>query len=226
MPLLVARAHDYVRERGADLRAVVTGNAPSDNADLAGIFDGQGLRPERWSFVMLADLDGQAGEETDAVEPSLPDGYTWHTWEGADHEELREAHNNAFPGHPGFTPWNQQMWSQWVEGSRSLRPGLSWLVRDRGGAVAAYLQTSEYDAVAEATGIREAYVAKVGTIEQHRGRGLATWLLQHALRRYRDEGFDRAALDVDSENPTGALGIYERAGFRTTRRWTSFRLGD
>ncbi len=50
-------------------------------------------------------------------------------------------------------------------------------------------------------------------------------LLRIALERYRDAGFDRSALDVDSENPTGALGVYERAGFRTTKRWTNYLLG-
>ena len=44
------------------------------------------------------------------------------------------------------------------------------------------------------------------------------------MQRYREEGFDRAALDVDSENPTGALGVYERVGFTTQRRWTNYRL--
>ena len=39
-----------------------------------------------------------------------------------------------------------------------------------------------------------------------------------ALRRFREEGYERAALDVDSGNPTGALGLYERAGFGVTRR--------
>ena len=73
--------------------------------------------------------------------------------------------------------------------------------------------------------MREAYVAKVGTLDAHRRRGLAGVLLQIALERYRDAGYDRAALDVDSENPTGALGVYERAGFRTTKRWTTYLLG-
>ena len=115
------------------------------------------------------------------------------------------------------------MWSQWVWDSRALRPGLSLLARDEAGAIAAYLQSSEYDAVAEATGVREAYVAKVGTSPEHRRRGLAGALLRLALERYREDGFDRAALDVDSENPTGALGVYERAGFRTDQRWTNYR---
>ncbi len=222
VPVLVARAGDYVRERGEDLRPVITGSAPSDNTDLASIFDKSGLRPERWSFVMLADLkDGP-----DEPAPDLAPEYALHTWEGIDSDEIREAHNQAFVGHYGFTPWSAQMWAQWVDGSRALRPSLSLLARDREGAIAAYIQTSEYDAVAEATGIREAYVAKVGTSPQHRRRGLAGVLVRIVLERYREEGFDRAALDVDSENPTGALGIYERAGFRTEMRCTSYRLEE
>ena len=221
VPSMVQRALAYASERGADLRPVVTGHAPSDNADLAQIFEANGLHPERWSFVMLADLRGRR-----AAEVALPEGYTLHTWEGIDPDELRHAHNLAFVGHYGFTPWSPQMWSQWVADSRAFRPALSLVARDSTGAVAAYLQSSEFDAVAEATGVKEAFVAKVGTLEGHRRRGLAGVLLRIALQRYREAGYERAALDVDSENPTGALGIYERAGFRTDLRWTSYRLTE
>jgi ribosomal protein S18 acetylase RimI-like enzyme len=47
-------------------------------------------------------------------------------------------------------------------------------------------------------------------------------LLLHILAACREQGFAAAALDVDSENPTGALGIYERAGFRVVRRFTEY----
>lgn len=218
VPLMIDRAHGYARERG--LRAVISGAAPSANTDAADIFDRQGLRPHRWSFVMEADL------AVTVEPPSMPEGYTVSTWEGVSAEELREAHNSAFVGHPGFTPWSEEMWAQWVSESRNFRPALSLVARDEAGRVAAYIQTSEFDAVTEVMGIRDAFVAKVGTLEGHRRRGLAGALLGIALQRYRDEGFDRSSLDVDSENPTGALGVYERAGFRTTQRWTNFLLAD
>ena len=35
---------------------------------------------------------------------------------------------------------------------------------------------------------------------------------------------DEASLDVDSENPTGALGVYQRAGFAVESRWTNYFL--
>jgi len=49
-------------------------------------------------------------------------------------------------------------------------------------------------------------------------------LLGHSLHAYRDAGYDQAALNVDSENVTGALGIYERAGFQVESRWTNYFL--
>jgi len=217
--LMVSRAHEYARERG--LEPVVTGSAPSSNTDLESVFRRNGLLPERWSFVMEADLHAHG---VGSVEPAVPGGYTLSTWVGVDPEEMRAAHNIAFIGHYGFTPWGVEMWRQWVSGSRNLRPELSLLLREGSGAVAAYIQTSEFDAVIEATGKRDAFVAKVGTAPGHRRRGLASVLLRIALHRYRQAGFDQSSLDVDSENPTGALAIYERAGFRTTMRWTNYRL--
>ena len=222
VPLMVSRAREYVRERGPDLRPVIGAQAPANNTDLAAILGREGMQAKRWSFLMEADLHAATRPET----PQLPDGYVLSTWEGADHEEIRDAHNRAFVGHPGFSPWSEEMWAQWVSGTRNFRPALSLLARDAEGGIAAYVQSSEYDAVEQATGIREAYVAKVGTLDGHRRRGLADALLRIVLQRYRDGGFGRAALDVDSENPTGALGVYERVGFRTTQRWANYKLQD
>jgi len=41
---------------------------------------------------------------------------------------------------------------------------------------------------------------------------------------YRSTGLERAALDVDTENPTGALGVYTRLGFAPTARDVSYRV--
>jgi mycothiol synthase len=217
VPAMLDRAHAYVRERGADLSPVITAHAPSENTDLADILGRHGLEPHRWSFLMQCELSGLP-----AADAGLPDGYVVETWEGADQDELRRAHNAAFVDHPGFVPWSPELWTQWVSGTRNSRPALSLVARDAAGRVAAYVQLSEFDAVELATGIREAYVHKVGTLRAHRRRGLAGALLRSALRRCREEGYAVATLDVDSENPTGALGLYESVGFRTIQRWTDY----
>jgi ribosomal protein S18 acetylase RimI-like enzyme len=90
--------------------------------------------------------------------------------------------------------------------------------------IVSYITTHEYAARQEATGRREACIARVGTLPAHRRRGLARWLLRHGLAAYRTAGYDEALLGVDSENPTGALRLYEQAGFVAERQFTQYLL--
>ncbi len=52
VPMMIDRAHDYVRERG-DLEPVIIATAPSANTDLADIFARHGMHAHRWNFMML-----------------------------------------------------------------------------------------------------------------------------------------------------------------------------
>ena len=56
-----------------------------------------------------------------------------------------------------------------------------------------------------------------------RGRGLATALLVRGMIAFRAAGMDAASLGVDTENPTGAVGLYERVGFTVNRRFVRLR---
>ncbi|MFM2114033.1 MAG: hypothetical protein RL643_991, partial [Actinomycetota bacterium] len=44
-----------------------------------------------------------------------------------------------------------------------------------------------------------------------------------ALAKYREEGMQFAALDVDSANPTGAYHLYESLGFRLWREFVHYQ---
>ena len=209
------------REPANSARYVLLG--PTSNVAQESVVTAAGLHPERWTFSMRAQL---AELDLDGPPPPLPDGCTVHTYSPAFDEPLRAAHNEAFLDHPDFTPWNEVMWAQWVSGSRNFRPELSLVVvrDDDPGRVVAYVQNNEFDAYFAATGRREAHVARVGTRRELRGRGVASALLGASLRRFRAAGFDEASLEVDAENPTGALGVYERAGFGVERRFANYAL--
>jgi ribosomal protein S18 acetylase RimI-like enzyme len=61
----------------------------------------------------------------------------------------------------------------------------------------------------------------VGTLSvrrEWRRRGLGVSLLQRAFAALYDRGLPTIGLGVDAENPTGALGLYERAGMRKIRQ--------
>ena len=75
-------------------------------------------------------------------------------------------------------------------------------------------QLASHDAVsAETRGYKEGYTDLLGVRREFRGRGVAQALLADAMRRFAAAGMDKASLDVDSENPTGALALYAKMGY-------------
>jgi mycothiol synthase len=58
------------------------------------------------------------------------------------------------------------------------------------------------------------YIARVAVVEAARGRGLAKLLLRQAFARDARAGRVGTILHVDTNNPTPALGLYERVGMR------------
>lgn len=58
----------------------------------------------------------------------------------------------------------------------------------------------------------EGSIQNLGIAPEHRGIGLGTTLLIHALRGFRDSGLRRVNLEVTAHN-TGAVQLYERIGF-------------
>jgi ribosomal protein S18 acetylase RimI-like enzyme len=58
------------------------------------------------------------------------------------------------------------------------------------------------------------YVARLAVLDEARGRGLAKLLLRQAFARDARAGRVGTILHVDTNNPTPALGLYERVGMR------------
>lgn len=66
-------------------------------------------------------------------------------------------------------------------------------------------------------------IQNLGVTPGHRGRGLGTFLLYHALAGFRTAGLRRATLEVTAQN-SGAVRLYQRLGFRTVK--TLYRAAD
>jgi mycothiol synthase len=61
-------------------------------------------------------------------------------------------------------------------------------------------------------------------VPQARGRGLASAVIAAALQAAADHDCQAASLQVDSDNVTGALQLYEKLGFSTSRTTVSWSL--
>ena len=58
-----------------------------------------------------------------------------------------------------------------------------------------------------------AYTERITTLPGWRRQGIASALLVRAMEHFRAAGMTEAALAVDTDNASGALGLYERLGF-------------
>jgi len=142
------------------------------------------------------------------------DGFRVVPWDDDRADEVREVKNAAFRDHWGSTSVDRATWEHWLSES-TTRLDLS-RIAIAGDTVVGYCLNSHFPQDEEVRGRREGWIDSLGTVQAWRGRGVATTLLRHAFVAFTEAGFTHAALGVDSDNPTGARGLYERAGFVTT----------
>lgn len=166
--------------------------------------------PVRYFFDMVADT---AAASPDAA---LPAGLRSVQPGDVDPNALFEAHMEAFTDHWGFQRGTYQRFRALVLDNESFRPDLSRVALD-GDEIAGYLLGYD-DADPE-----RLYIGQIGTRRPWRGKGLASALIAEALEAAGKAGFARACLGVDAENPTGALGVYERAGFEREHSFVAYR---
>jgi mycothiol synthase len=137
-------------------------------------------------------------------------------------DAVRLAHNEAFADHWSSEPVSEADWDRDFVGDPHFRADLS-LVAVAGGEVAGYSVNYCGEADWVASGVRDAWIGQLGVRRAWRGRGLATALLVRGMDTFRAAGMDVASLGVDAENQTGAVGLYERAGFVVDRRFVRLR---
>lgn len=174
-----------------------------------------GYEPARWFMDMVRPtLD-------DVEVPPLPHGLELRPVTPDQHETIWRANREAFRDH----------WGGSDESIEQLRRILDdpdvdtdlWLIAWDGDEVAGGVWNEIRPAENEAFGIRRGWLDSVFTRRQWRRRGLAAALIARSLLLLRDRGMASAILGVDADNPTGALGLYEAAGFSVHDRFVALR---
>jgi len=187
---------------GAHLTSWVEDSQTGSLALLAGA----GYRQVRFGFMMTRDLDDPIPEI------ALPEGIEVRPVEEAHHRAIFEAENEAFRDH-----WNHREQEE-VDFVRTFAaPDLDtslWRVAWDGDEIAAVVQNFIFPEENDRLGVKRGWLEHISTRRPWRRRGLATALTISSLHAFRERGLTEAALGVDSENPNGALGLYEDLGFR------------
>jgi mycothiol synthase len=200
---------------GGDLPAALrTGVEDSLEARLA-LVEKSGFRPVRYFYRMRRDLR----RPIDSY--NLPEGLTLRQYTTADELPLLEAFNESFADHWNFEPATIEDWQTWVVRTKEFRPEFSYLALD-GEEIAGFLVSEVRGEENRRHGTNQSWIGELGTRRPYRRRGIASALLSISLHAFQAAGLDYAILGVDTENPTGALGLYERLSFEPIRRFISF----
>ena len=160
---------------------------------------------------------------TDLPEPREVPGVDLVPFSWDRDDEVRRAHNASFTEHHGSAERDAEAWQAMFTGQRSFRPELSVLAIED-GAVIGYVLAYVFEADTAATGIKETHFGQIGVLPRARGRGLASAVITAALRAGAEQDCKRAGLEVDTDNVTGALRLYESLGFVTTRTSVSWSV--
>ncbi len=202
------------RERG--MPALLRLRVPEKAPDLRALAERHGMTVVRYFFRMACPLDQSFPA------PALPPGFT--LIDGAGPRDVAAwvaAFNQSFVDHWNHHPETVEAQQHWLD-DPAYRPEHDLAALAPDGTLAAFC-VAGVDADANAlAGRREGWIHLLGTRRGYRERGLGRALLLAGLRVLQAEGLDSALLGVDAENPTGALGLYERVGFRRIETTTVY----
>jgi len=213
-----ARAREVIVESGKDVPGRIAAFVDDGLEDKRSILVAAGFAPRRFYTDMRRDLREPIPEVT------LRDGLVLVGWRPDLDDQVRRAHNDAFGDHWGSEPHTPETW---VDGRTCFAPAWSFVVLDRSDdrtPVAGYLLSSRYEQDWPSLGYREGYIDLLGVRQAWRGKRVATALLTTAMRAYAADGMEYAGLGVDTENPSGAFGIYAALGFEPTHGQAMYSL--
>ena len=201
----LAAGHDTDRPRW------YSGFGPDQRPGAVALLTRAGYRPVRWFFDMVRPtLD-------DIEVPELPTGIEIRPVAGrAQLRQLFDADVEAFADHWGGFDASDASFEQWLS-DPDYDPVLfvvAWEGDEIAGAVVNVINEHENRELGRPRGLLDSVFVR----RAWRGRGLGAALVARSLVLLRERGMTSAWLGVDADNPTGALRLYEKAGFAVDHR--------
>lgn len=209
--LLFELGERWARERMVlakpDARITLNAWTPSNDQDALGRYTRMGLREIRryWDMEILMDEAPAAPAWPEGVElrPFVPE---------RDARAVFEMIDTAFSDHWGHLPGEFDEWRHRKIERPDFDPSL-WFV--------AYTNDQPVGGSFCSLGA-QSWVDTLGTLRSWRRKGLGLALLLHSFGEFYRRGQRRVLLGVDSQNLTGAVRLYQRAGMHIKREKISF----
>ncbi len=205
---VVGAAEAYARERGKP-GAILRGQSDWSDERMRGVYERAGFEVVRHFFEMRTDL-------RDMAAPEWPEGVVVRTFRDEDEDAVWECFDEAFTDHWDHRPATAERRADWRHNMRE-GPWFEhdlWFLAEDGEELAGVSLCAWHHSGDRTFG----WVQILAVRRPWRRRGLALALLRRSFAEFARRGVTRVGLGVDAANPTGAVGLYERAGMHVQRR--------
>ena len=208
--------HARVRASREDPRTAVRVRSFSEDTETGHrtLLAAAGFETVRHFFLMLrTGLD-------DVPDVALPEGLEIRLVAEDQWRTLFDAENEAFRDHWGHREMTDADFRR-TYGAAELDTDL-WVVAWDEDQVAGVVQTWVWPEENERLRVSRGWLERISVRRAWRRRGLARAMTAASLVKLHQRGLAEAMLGVDSENPNGALGLYEGLGFGVYSRAAAY----
>ncbi|MFQ5942735.1 MAG: GNAT family N-acetyltransferase [Anaerolineales bacterium] len=180
------------------------------------LMEDRGYKADRYFWRMAIEL------HEPPEPPRWPDGTVLKPFDrDRDSEAVYRAEDEAFEDHWGHVPESfeagYKRWSHASYHESAYDPGL-WFIAWDGDQVAGLARArpqADHDP-------EMGWVRTLSVRRPWRRKGLALALLIHSFGEFWRRGTHKVGLGVDGLNPTGATGLYEKAGMKIDLQWDAY----
>ncbi|MDQ3705382.1 MAG: GNAT family N-acetyltransferase [Chloroflexota bacterium] len=213
-----ARIREIAAEHPADAPKFLDAGADDAVVGTTELIKSEGYQPIRhWYDMVRPNLD-------DIPDIPLPEGIEVRPTNRADREQMHKiwaAEVEAFKDHWGEGETEEadfERWGTWGKFTPEL-----WMVAWEGEEVVGMVRNFiDYDWNAR-TGIKRGWTENISVRRPWRKKRIAKALIARSLHLLKLLGLKEAALGVDTENPSGALQLYQSMGYEVVKSGTSYR---
>ena len=132
-------------------------------------------------------------------------------------DEIFETHLKAFKDYP--FQWSKKALLQTIE-RRGYDAAISF-----GAFYKNELVSFTLNGIRSFNNLKTVYDTGTGTVEEHRGKGLASKIFEYSIPFLKAEGVQQYILEVLEDNEK-AISVYSKQGFTVSRKFDCFRMNS
>jgi GNAT superfamily N-acetyltransferase len=209
------RLREIAEAHSEDTPHMVQAGAADTEKDWISVLTKEGYSPFHYSFKMVRP------SLEDILDFPLPEGIEVRPVKPEHYQAIIDAWNEAIKDMRSLIPLSNEFF-QAFQKLPIFDPSIwqiAWHENKVVGTVMNYIDAQENKEYNRKRG----YVEGISVQRPWRGKGVAKALIARSLKLLKSRGMTEAALGVDTENPSGAVHLYLKMGFKAHKKSATYR---